>query len=160
VSHLPGSSRATLAVFGDPIVGRALVLLLRGFRYEVRFLPASSSFSSIEMGSLEDISLVLVAPTPCLSAGRREDLLASLEKEAEAARVPILELVGPSSLGRMRDEEDGGTGRRLKRAVPWPCGIEELVRRIEAALSAALKRVVSTSCCEETSVARKKKDGL
>src|SRR5918912_1220878 len=65
---LPGSFQATLAVFGDPIVGRALVLLLRGYRYEARFMPASSSSSSIEMsGLLEDILLVLVTPTRSLS---------------------------------------------------------------------------------------------
>ena len=160
VSHWPCSSRATLAVFGEPVVGQALALLLRGYRYDARFLPASSSSSSIEMsGSLEDILLVLVAPTPSLSAGQRENLLALLKKEAGAAQIPILELVEPSSLARMRDGEDGRAGGGLKHAVPWPCGIEELVRRIEAALSAALKPVGPTSCCEEASPAREKEGG-
>ena len=157
---LSGSFRATLAVFGDPIVGRALVLLLRGYRYEARFLPASSSSSSIEMsGLLEDILLVLVTPTRSLSAGQRENLLASLKKKAGTMHIPILELVEPSSSGGTRDGEEGWAGGELKRAVPWPCGTEELVRRIEAALSTALKQVGLASCCEEASPAREKKDG-
>ena len=139
VSHRPCSSRAALAVFGEPVVGRALVLLLRGFRYEARFLPAPSSSSPTEMsGSLEDILLVMVTPTPSLSARQRENLLTSLEKEVETAQIPILELVVPTSSGRMQDEEEGWAGRGLKSAVPWPCGIEVLVRQIEAALSDVL----------------------
>ena len=98
------SAPVTLGIFGDPVVGRALVLLLRGPRYEARFLPASSSGVP---EALDDMQLVLLGPTPGLSAGRRETLVASLVDTAVVAGIPILELVVPSGRGR---EEDGGLG--------------------------------------------------
>jgi hypothetical protein len=53
------------------------------------------------------MQLVLLGPTPGLSAGRRETLVASLVDTAVVAGIPILELVVPSGRGR---EEDGGLG--------------------------------------------------
>jgi hypothetical protein len=115
-----------LAVSGDPVVGRALVLLLRGCRYDARFLPASSLG---EPGSLEGVQLLLVTPVPGLSAERREAFSASLRDATRIAEMPVLELV-LSSGGAPR----GGARAESERAVPWPCRGEELERRIEAAL--------------------------
>ncbi len=75
VSCCSDSAPITLAVCGDPVVGRALALLLRGSGYDTRFLPASSLS---EPGSLEGIGLLLLAPTPELRVEQREVLLASL----------------------------------------------------------------------------------
>jgi hypothetical protein len=117
-----------LAISGDPIVGRALALLLRGPRYDARFVPSPSWG---ELGSLEGVQLLLITPTPALSDGRREAFVASLVSRAAAASVPILELVTPAG-GR----RDGGAGAGPQRLVPWPCSTEELVQCIEGSLLA------------------------
>jgi hypothetical protein len=110
----------TLAVRGDPVVGRALALLLSPC-CGVRCL-AVSSLSEPE--SLRDVRLLLLAPTPDLSAKRREAHLGSLPAGALSG-VPVLELVVSS----------GGTlvVSRVSE-VPWPCSTEKLKRHIEAAL--------------------------
>jgi hypothetical protein len=123
------SQAATLGVLGDPIVRRALVVL-RGARYDARFLPASTSGVP---EALDGMQLMLLGPTPGLSAARRKTLVASLVDTAVVAGTPILELVVSS--GRAREEEgqvgEGGC------EVPWPCSFEELERCIEDALCAA-----------------------
>jgi hypothetical protein len=110
-----------LAVWGDPVVGRALALLLQNSCCDVRYL-AVSSLSEPE--SLRDVHQLLLAPTPGLSAERREAHLESL-REGALSGVPVLELVISS----------GGTpvGSRGGE-VPWPCSTEELKQRIKAAL--------------------------
>jgi len=118
----------TLAVCGDPIVGRALVLLLQGSNYDVRFLPVS--FLS-EPGALEDVRLLLLTPMPGLSDVRRKAFLVLLKEASDAAKTPVLELVA-SSKGR----RDGETRVGLAYAVAWPCSTQELERWIEAALNA------------------------
>ncbi len=111
-----------LAVCGEPIVGRALVLLLQGSGYNTRFLSIASLN---EPGSLEDIRLLLLTPTPGLSTERRKVLLTSLRD----MEIPVLELV--ISEGRTGKEARDGS----ERAVLWPCSTEELERRIEATLA-------------------------
>jgi hypothetical protein len=122
----PVSTPTVVAIFGDPVVGRALALLLQGSHYGARFLPTSSLS---EPGSLEGISLLLLTPTWELDADRREALMASLRDASDAAKAPILELTssfeGPRS-GHARLKPDD--------IVSWPCSTEELVRRIQAAL--------------------------
>ncbi len=118
-----------LAICGDPVVGRALVLLLQGPLYDVRFMPTSSS--SVP-GSFEGVRLVLLTPMWELNAERREDLLASLRSAALAAQAPILELTSASGGGARNGEARVG----LNQTVPWPCSTEELERRIQAALLA------------------------
>ena len=130
MTRSPASAPVTLGIFGDQVVGRALVLLLRGPRYDARFLPASSSGVP---EALDDMQLVLLGPRPGLSAGRRETLVASLVDTAVVAGIPILELVVPS--GRGREEE-----RRVRVGrgeVSWPCSLGELERCIEGALGAS-----------------------
>jgi hypothetical protein len=123
------SAQTVLAICGDPVVGRALALLLRSRLYEVRFLPVSSLS---EPGALEGVRLLLLTPTWDLDAQRREALLASLRGASAATHAPILELT--SSSGEARN---GEARFRTEHTVPWPCNTEELERRIQAALLAA-----------------------
>ncbi len=131
VSRYPGSAPVALGVCGDPVIGRALVLLIQSFRYDARFLPVSSLR---EPGALEGIRLLLL--TEVSSPGCREALLASLENIASgAAEIPILKLVTSSEGTR-----DGAASVELRGVVPWPCSIEELEHRIEAALLGGSRR--------------------
>jgi hypothetical protein len=125
------SGPPALAFWGDPLVGRILLLLLEDSGYEVRFLPAPSSSSLMEPGVMRGIQLLVLAPTPQVSTGQREVLLAMLEDTLEAAEMPVLELVTVPDEGR-RAAAQGGPWQM----VPWPCRIKELERRIEAALAA------------------------
>jgi len=126
VTYPSSSDAVTLAVSGDPVVGRALELLLRGFNYDVRLLPVSSLN---EPGMLKGVRLMLLTLTHGLSSGRREALLRSIGDAPDAARVPILELVASSE---ERRDDEARPGRQ--HIVPWPCSTKELRRRIEAAL--------------------------
>ncbi len=120
---------ALVAVCGDPVVGRALVLLLQGPRYDARFVPASSLG---EPGALEGVGLVLLAPTWELNGEGRSALLASLRGARGAAEAPILELTSSFSEATRIGEVRAGS----EHTVPWPCSTEELERRIQAALFA------------------------
>jgi hypothetical protein len=126
------SGLITLAIWGDEVVGRILVLLLRNLDHEARFLPASS-LSPKQPPSLEGIDLLVLTPTPELSTERREALLSSLRDTPEAATIPVLELV---ESGAFSEEPPDGGGARSEswHAVPWPCRIEELERRIALAV--------------------------
>jgi hypothetical protein len=103
------------------------VLLLReDFGYDVRFLPASSLG---ETRSLEDVHVLLLTPernTEC-----HEATLALLERRADIAAIPTLELVAAFE-GRREPRREPAW---LQRKVPWPCSTDELKRHIEAALS-------------------------
>ena len=125
--HLP--AQTVLAICGDPVVGRALTLLLRSCLYEARFLPVSSLS---EPGALEGVRLLLLTPTWDVDAERRAALLAALRCASAAAGAPILELT--SSTGEARN---GVAPLRPEHTAPWPCSTEELERRIQAALLAA-----------------------
>jgi len=113
----------TLAVCGDPIVGRALVLLLRGSDYDAKFLPLSTLS---EAGLLEDVQLLLLTPEP--DAARREARRASLDG-AGAAEILTLELVVVAE-----DGQEGGTRAWSERAVLWPCSTDELKQQLETAI--------------------------
>jgi hypothetical protein len=115
-----------VAICGDPIVGRALALLLRSTLYDARFLV---SLSLSELGSLEDVQLLLLTPAWELYADRREDILALLGDESDAAEIPVLELTSSFGAGR-----NGHARLRPEHTVSWPCSTEELERRIQAAL--------------------------
>jgi hypothetical protein len=125
------SGLITLAICGDGLVGRILVLLLRSSGHEARLLPAAPS--SLEPPSLEGIDLLVLTPTPELGTKRREALLSSLRDTPEAATIPVLELV---ESGAFSEEPPDGGGARSEswHAVPWPCRIEELERRIALAV--------------------------
>lgn len=118
--------RGVLAVCGDPIVGRALVLLLHGLGYDARFVAVSSLG---EPEALDDVGLLLLILTPELDAARHEARSGPPEDTSFVSRVvphlPILELVG---FDGARGAAEGG----LERALSWPCSTEQLKQRIEA----------------------------
>jgi hypothetical protein len=111
-----------LAVCGEPIVGRALALVLRSPRYDTRFVSVSSSG---EVTSLGNARLLLLAPTPGLSADRREALLAALGEATAVADIPMLELAAFPEQAERRHAQ-----------MLWPCSAEQLERCIEAVLLA------------------------
>jgi hypothetical protein len=120
--------RGTVVVYGDPIGSRILVLLLQDSGYQARFLPTTSSLK--EPGVLEGVELLLLTPTPELSAERRKALLASLKDIRGDAELTVMELVTPSAKeGREEGEKDAAWHK-----VPWPSRFRELERRIEEAL--------------------------
>ena len=139
------SAPIVVAICGDPIVGRALALLIRSSLYDPRFLSTSSLN---EAGALEGIRLVLLTPRWELDAGRREDLLASLGaslgaalgSEAGAAQVPILELTSSLRGARNGEARNGEARLGLEHTVSWPCSTDELERRIEEALLATMAK--------------------
>ncbi len=116
-----------VAICGDPIIGRALVLLLRSSRYNAMFLPDQSLQ---EPGILQDVELLLLCSTLELGTNHRVTLLASLRAKIGAATTSIIELVGVTQETR----SDQGQGDGSTHMVPWPCTIQELERQIEAAL--------------------------
>ncbi len=125
------SDLTTLAICGDPVVGRALTLLLRGSCYKARFLPATSLGEPWvgKLRALKDATLLVLAPTPELSTERHNALLASLKEATEAVEMPVLVLVTPSE-ERIAEEAWG----KLWYRVPWPCRIGYLEWWIEATL--------------------------
>jgi hypothetical protein len=130
-ANYPASIPRIVAVCGDPVVSRALVLLLDGPRYDARFVPSSSLG---EPGSLEGVCLVVLTPTWELNGDGRGALLAMLRGTSGPAAAPILELTSSSYGGGRNGEAVEGVG--LVHAVPWPCSTKELERRLEAALVA------------------------
>lgn len=118
--------KATLGICGGPVVGQALTLLLRGSGYTARSLPAQSF---LEPHALKDVRLLVLTPKLGLSNERRNALVTSLREISEARSMPVLELVTPGESGRREEEAES----ELWHTVPWPCRIEELERRIEAA---------------------------
>lgn len=113
-------ARTTVAILsGDPLIGRALELLLRGAGYEVRLLEEPDATKVA--GLLGDVDVLLLDRG--LSNGRRESFLGALASTLETATIPVLSLA-PASEGTLAEED---------RVVPWPCKIEDLAREIEAA---------------------------
>ncbi len=121
-----------LAISGDAVVGRLLVLLLEDSGYKARFLPRSSLN---ELGALEGVRLLVLAPTPELTSERRAALLASLKETQEATGLTVVELVTLPEERRREEARDEPPCDSWHK-VPWPSGIAELKRRIEAALLA------------------------
>jgi DNA-binding response OmpR family regulator len=113
-------SRTTVAILsGDPLIGRALELLLRGAGYEVRLLEEPDATRMEDL--LQGVDVLLLDRG--LSNGRREDFLDALASTLETATIPVLSLA-PRSEGASAGED---------RVVPWPSKIEDLAREIEAA---------------------------
>jgi hypothetical protein len=128
-TNLEGS--IALTILGDPVVGRALMLLLRGSGYEAKFVPASPLLSQHLW--LKGSDLVLLTPTPELSSEDREALVASLEERTSSLKMQVLELATPSF---QETPKEGMEGERWH-YVPWPCNVEELEQWIEAVLPVA-----------------------
>jgi hypothetical protein len=121
VAHLPDRVPTPVVLFGgDPVVGRILELLLRGAGYDATFVTDDSLG---EPGVFDGVRLLLFFGAG-LTPARREASVSLVENTPETAGIPILELVS------FPDGAQAGMGRQ----VPWPCPVEELRRRMEAAL--------------------------
>ena len=123
------STRTTLAVCGDPIICRALVLLLRGPGYDVRYLPAASLSVA---GTLTGVQVLLLALER--EAGRRRVIMELLDRATDAGDVHILELTDGFEGGPERRRESA----RAERMISWPCSTEQLKQHINNALAGSL----------------------
>ena len=111
----------TIAIFGgNSVAGRALEALLQGVGYDTRLIEDPPERPPEEL--LDGVRLLLLAPT--LSAESRENLLAEMGGTLDAANIPVLTLSTTikEALG------DGPV------SIPWPCRLEDLTKKIEAAL--------------------------
>jgi hypothetical protein len=111
----------TIAILGgNSVAGRALEALLQGVGYDTRLIEDPPENPPEQL--LEGVRLLLLAPT--LSTESREALLAEMGGTLDAAHIPVLTL---STTIR----EALGDGSAF---IPWPCRLEDLTRKIEAAL--------------------------
>ena len=117
-----------LSIWGDPIIGWALELLLRSSGYKAKFVPAAPS--SEALSPKEYSRLLVLTPTRRLSLKQREALLAELRNTPGFVNIPVLELVTSPEETRA-----GGRQEESWYRVPWPCMLEELEQSIEAVLS-------------------------
>ena len=121
---MTSKTRTTVAILsGNPLVGRALELLLDSAGYEVRLLEEPEAFKARAL--LEDADVVLLGHG--LGDNRREDFLGAMTSRLQTATIPVLAL-------------SPGPKRALAgvdRPVSWPCRIEDLAREIEASLRVA-----------------------
>jgi hypothetical protein len=134
----PTNKRASgpsgIVVSGDPFGSRILALLLRDSGYRAKFMPISSLN---EPGALEDDRLLVLTPTRELSPEDRMVLLVSLKEEMTRDRgLVVVELV---TLSEERCAEEEAQEELQSHKVLWPCRIEELEHRIEAALRTAAR---------------------
>ena len=107
----------------NPIVGRALDLLLTGAGYDVRLVghPTEGDLSV----PLEGANLLLIAPMMDAETSRK--ILDDVGAMADLTALPVLALVTAPSGHPL----EGGRARQ----VPWPCRTAELRREIETALT-------------------------
>ena len=111
----------TIAILGgNSVAGRALEALLQGVGYDTRLIEDPPESPPEQL--LDGVRLLLLAPI--LSTESREALLAAMGGTLAAANIPVLTL---STTIR----EALGDGSVI---IPWPCQLEEMTRKIEAAL--------------------------
>jgi hypothetical protein len=111
----------TIAIVGgNSVAGRALEALLQGVGYGTRLIEDPPERPSEQL--LEGVRLLLLAPT--LSAESRDTLLAEMGSTLDAANIPVLTL----STTLKEAPDDGPV------FMPWPCRLEDLTQKIEAAL--------------------------
>ena len=115
---LKQETTSVLICGGNPVVGKALKLLLRSIGYKASYLPR---LASDKPDVLDGAQLLLCAGR--VGAEQRE-ASASFESERARVGIPVLELV--SSI------EEAQNGK--ENLVPWPCRVEELKRRIDDTL--------------------------
>ncbi len=117
----PVTGPTTIAILGGySVAGRALEALLQGVGYDTRLIEDPPKSTPEQL--LEGVRLLLLAPT--LSAESREVLFAEMGSTLHSANIPVLTLSTTlkEALG------DGPV------SIPWPCRLEDLTRKIEAAL--------------------------
>src|SRR5918994_3087150 len=110
----------TATLGGNWVAGRALGALLKGVGYDPRLIEVPPESPPEQL--LDGVRLLLLAPT--LSTESREAFLAEMGGTLAAANIPVLTL---STTIR----EALGDGPVI---IPWPCRLEELTKKIEAAL--------------------------
>jgi hypothetical protein len=111
----------TIAILGGySVTGRALEALLQGIGYDTRLIEDPPDRPPEQL--LEGVRLLLLAPT--LNSESRETLLAEMDSTLEVASIPVLTL--STTL-----KESPGDGPAF---IPWPCRLEVLTKKIEAAL--------------------------
>jgi DNA-binding response OmpR family regulator len=116
-----------LVVYGDPVVGQALSLLLEGGFYTVEPMAQSVLEEPGGRSSLLGKEIELFVFAFDLDAGRSESLLRWLKSRPETANVPIIVLGTPSWSPKLDADY----------YVPWPIRTEELKDRIGAVLAAS-----------------------
>ncbi len=130
------SGPSSVVVSGDPFGSRILALLLRDSGYRAEFL---SIWSLNEPGALEDVQLLVLTPTGALlSTEERKALLASLSQMKRDTGLIVIELVTLSE-ERRTEEEEAQEELQSHKKVLWPCRIDKLEQRIEAALRTAAR---------------------
>ncbi len=111
---------ATVVIFdGDPIVGRALKLLLRTADYSVKYVARDPLE---RLGTLEGVRVLLLGPGWDIQS--REAVVEAVGDAPDPSRISVLELGFPPE----------GAGLEPERYVPWPCRAEDLKRWVDAAL--------------------------
>ncbi len=85
---LPESRNTVAILSGDPLIGRALELLLRGAGYEVRLLEEPDATRVEDLLGGVDVLLL----DRGLSNGRREGFMGALATTLETATIPVLSL--------------------------------------------------------------------
>jgi hypothetical protein len=127
------SGPSGMVISGDLFGSRILELLLRESGYQAKFMPISSLN---EPGSLEDVQLLVLTPTRELTTEDRMALLVSLKERPRDMGLVVVELV---TLSDERRAEEEAQEELPSHKVLWPCRIEELEQRIEAALRTAAR---------------------
>ncbi len=118
MSHQTPNTVAILA--RDMVAGQALELLLQNAGYNTRFIVETDIDKLAE--ALDGVRLVILAPT--LSAKCRESFLNIMRSTPATAEIPVLELITTFNGARAEHEN----------YLSWPCRIEDLEEKIEAAL--------------------------
>jgi hypothetical protein len=108
------------------VAGQALELLLQSAGYNTRLMLETVADKLVD--PLDGVQLLLFAPS--LSARHREAFLNLAKSTPATTEIPVLELV-TSSNGAQAEPSDW---------VPWPCRMEDLQGKIEAALTSGSAR--------------------
>jgi hypothetical protein len=115
----PAEGPTTVAILGEnPVVGNALESLLRSTDFAARFF---SEYLPTSAEPFEGARVALILPA--LSSKRNEALIAGIRSHPATVDLPVIELI---------TAPNGRPHEHIR--LPWPCGLEELIRNIEAAL--------------------------
>lgn len=116
----------TLAVCGDPVICRALVLILQCPDYDVKYVPTASLGAPGALGGVQVLLLALER-----DGERRREILELLEEATDGSEIRVLELSAAFEIGPERPRERAWAEGK----IPWPCSTEELKRHIKIALT-------------------------
>ena len=129
------SGPSRIVISGDPLESRNLALLLQNSGYQAMFLLIAPLN---EPGALEDVQLLVLTPTRELSTEDRKALLASLTEIPKYRELIVMELISLSEERREEEEEEEAQELPSHKVI-WPCAIDELEQRIDAALRTAAR---------------------